>query len=496
MAPGTGVSAELTHAFTVSRSLDDALGAGSRGSATRTAIERAASSDVFDWLAHVRSAAGCSNPIRLAGSIDRIDAATGALLGTTSTQDMPDGVIYKSCGNRRETVCPHCAEIYRRDAFQLIRAGVIGGNGIDTHVSHRPAVFVTFTAPSFGLVHGPRHTATGQPAPCRPRRTPDLCPHGVDLRCSRIHAKGEHINGTPLCLDCYDHDGQVVWNHTAGELWRRTIGVALRRYFDRLTRRLGTIAVKPNCCKVAEYQARGVIHYHAVFRLDGIDPDTGDTIDPPAELDVIDLTDAITYAVAGTSFTTEAHPDQPDGWRIGWGKQLDIRPIQLRGDAEITDRLVAGYLAKYLTKSTEATGHVSRRLNSDTIDLYANDEGTHTERLVWAAWWLGRVPEWRKLRRWAHMLGSGGHPLTQSRGYSVTFRILRNKRVIWRRTVDTEPATNTDGETTLIVGNLTYVGTGWHTLGDAKLANTSAALARSRQHAGREDLIHEMHNGG
>ena len=44
---------------------------------------------------------------------------------------MPDGVIYKSCGNRRASVCPHCAEVYRRDAFQLIRAGMIGGKGVD-----------------------------------------------------------------------------------------------------------------------------------------------------------------------------------------------------------------------------------------------------------------------------------------------------------------------------------------------------------------------------
>ena len=32
----------------------------------------------------------------------------------------------------------------------------------------------------------------------------------------------------------------------------------------------------------------------------------------------------------------------------------------------------AGYLAKYATKSTEITGHVSARLTADTIDLYAD----------------------------------------------------------------------------------------------------------------------------
>ena len=34
--------------------------------------------------------------------------------------------------------------------------------------------------------------------------------------------------------------------------------------------------------------------------------------------------------------------------------------------------MVAAYLAQYATKSTEDTGHMSRRLTGDTIDVYAN----------------------------------------------------------------------------------------------------------------------------
>lgn len=495
--PGTGVSAELTHAFNLSRVLDDTLGADTRGSATRTAIERAAGSDVHGWLSHVRSAAGCSNPVRLAGSIERIDATTGALLGTTSTQDMPDGVIYKACGNRRASVCPHCAEVYRRDAYELIRAGMIGGKGVDTHVSTHPAVFATFTAGSFGTVHTRRTSKTGQPLPCRPRRHPEVCPHGVELACHAIHDKGAHLLGTPLCLDCYDYDGQAVFNAYASELWRRTT-IALGRYLDKLARRAGLTGVRATCCKVAEMQVRGVVHFHAIIRLDGLPAegqDPTEVVPPPDGLDVIDLADAIHYAARQVGYTTPDHPDRPGGWSLAWGEQVDVRPIQVRADTEITDSLVAGYFAKYATKSTEATGHVSRRLNSDTIDLYANENGSHPERLIAACWWLGRHPDWRRLRRWAHMLGFGGHFLTKSRRYSITFRLLRNTRVIWRRTVDTEPAVDTDGDTTLIVGSLSYVGTGWHTLGDAMLANTSADLARSRQRIGREELAHATATG-
>jgi hypothetical protein len=134
---------------------------------------------------------------------------------------------------------------------------------------------------------------------------------------------------------------------------------------------------------------------------------------------------------------------------MGWGEQLDIRPVRDPSDREINDEMVAGYLAKYATKSTEATGHVSRRLDRDSIDVYANPQGSHVERLIHACWRLGgyvpdlRLSEQAKrpyggLRRWAHMLGFGGHFLTKSRRYSITFRILRDNRVIYQRqaTVD------------------------------------------------------------
>jgi hypothetical protein len=66
---------------------------------------------------------------------------------------MPDGVIYKPCGNRRESVCPSCSQLYKRDAYQIVRAGLVGGKGVPERVAHHPAVFPTLTAPSFGTVH-------------------------------------------------------------------------------------------------------------------------------------------------------------------------------------------------------------------------------------------------------------------------------------------------------------------------------------------------------
>ena len=99
------------------------------------------------------------------------------------------------------------------------------------------------------------------------------------------------------------------------------------------------------------------------------------------------------------------------------------------------------------------------------------------------------------------MLGFGGHFFTKSDYYSLRFLDLRNARITYRRSQDTGPehspirtADHTDEETTLIVGTLSYAGTGWRTTGDALLANTAADQARKRREAGREELACEYNS--
>ncbi|WP_338059689.1 replication initiator, partial [Actinomadura welshii] len=132
-------------------------------------------------------AAGCIHPVRLFGDLDSVDTRTGELTHSRSTAHLPDGVIYKACGNRRANVCPSCADTYRRDAFQLIRSGLAGGKTVPATVTRHPAVFATFTAPSFGPVHTRhvrRHTCTDKarcacrPEPCHARRDLTTCEHG------------------------------------------------------------------------------------------------------------------------------------------------------------------------------------------------------------------------------------------------------------------------------------------------------------------------------
>ena len=471
------------------------------------------------WLDHVWPAAACSRPVRLRGDIKHVDPATGELLRTVPTIGMPDGVIYKPCGNRRVTVCPGCAETYRRDAYHIIRAGLIGGKGITPAVAAHPAVFVTFTAPSFGPVHSRpvrQHTCADRshcqcrPQPCHARRDPGRCPHGRHDACFTRHHRDDPELGQPLCPDCYDHDAHVVWNNAAGELWRRT-KQAIERHLGQLARRRGVPPIRiPDSTgnyrlvdpvrvahgKVAEYQARGAVHFHALLRLDGYDPaDPDQLLPPPSCLTAADLDDATRWAARAIGYRTPPHPVQPGGWIIGWGSEIDVRVITMAGTGNLTDLAVASYLAKYSTKSTEVTGHASARITADTLDLYADAEGTHPERLIAACWNLGAEPGYVGLRRWAHMFGFGGHFLTKARRYSIRFRDLRQARIRYRRGQDIGPehgpirtADHTDDETVLVVGTFTYAGTGWKTTGDALLANTAADQARKRREAGRDEF--------
>ena len=253
--------------------------------------------------------------MRLSGEITDVDPATGELVRRVVTTAMPDGVLYVPCGTRRASICPACAETYRRDAYQIVKAGLDGGKGIPGDVAAHPAVFVTFTAPSFGSVHTRIAGPGGKILRCRPRRKAVICLHGRHLSCPHRHKEADASLGKPLCPDCYDYDASVVWNAHAPELWRRTM-IALRRRLDRLAR---PARIKLSYAKVAEFQARGVIHFHALLRLDGYDLAEPDKIfPPPSHLTAIELGDAIRHAAAAIWFATVSHPAKPAGWDINW----------------------------------------------------------------------------------------------------------------------------------------------------------------------------------
>ncbi len=460
------------------------------GASTRTLhdelLERAASDDYHQWLSGTLGAAGCTRPIRLRGTLRDIDPATGEVLHTLDTEDTPDGVIYLPCGDRRASVCPPCAETYRADTYQLIRAGLAGGKGVPESVAIHPCVFATFTAPSFGPVHTRVEKSDRTIARCRPRRKANYCPHGRKLSCGQRHNDTDPCLGRPLCPDCYDYTAAVVWNAHSPELWRRTI-ITLRRQLAKLARKHGT-RIRLSYAKIAEFQRRGAVHFHAIFRLDGVDPVHPErTVQPHPALTAEVLADLIRQVTATAWFATVNHSLKPRGWDIRWGAQIDPRVVQLTGGGQISDVAVASYLAKYATKSTEAVGVPPGRITADNAKIYANPR-THQGRLIRACLRVGANPheDFRALRRWAHMLGYRGHFATKSRRYSTTMRALRSARRDWQRRQ--HPNLDAYRDNTVITEtDLEWAGRGWHTSGDAVLALSAAARAREHRRIAREE---------
>jgi hypothetical protein len=450
-------------------------------------LDRATRDDYKQWLSTALAADGCVRPIRLRGTARDIDATTGEVIHDLDTEELPDKAIYLPCGDRRASVCPPCAETYRADTYQLIRAGLAGGKGMPESVATHPCVFATFTAPSFGPVHTRVTTHGGRVARCRPRRKANYCPHGRRLSCGRRHKEDEPCLGRPLCPDCYDYNAAVVWNAHAPELWRRTV-IAIRRRLAKLAKTHGT-QVKLTYAKVGEFQRRGLIHFHAIFRLDGFDPIHPErTVSPHPAFTADVLAEVIRQVASVMWFATVSHPTRAKGWDITWGAQVDPRVVRLTDDGEVTDTAIASYLAKYATKSIEAVGPLTVRITAGNLRLYGNP-ASHQGRLILAAWRLGNHPhkDFKALQRWAHMLGYRGHFSTKGRRYSTTLQALRAARRNWKRRQYPLPAHHSGGSTVITLTNLEWAGRGWRTTADAVLALSAAAQARERRRAAREE---------
>lgn len=298
-------------------------------------------------------------------------------------------MLRKACGNRREAVCPSCAERYRQDAYHLISAGLRGGKGVPASVTTHPFVFATLTAPSFGHVHTRPHGQDGRPQRCRPRRDAPVCEHGVRLSCGRVHDENDPCLGQPLCVECFDHEGAVLWNNTLGELWRRTT-VYLPRHLAAVLgitqKRLRELA-RISYVKVAEYQARGLVHLHVAIRIDRAMPAyRRDEIRPPdPRFTPPLLEDAVNGAVDAVSAPIAADlADQLGEQRVRWGQERDIRPIN-------DPAQIAGYLAKYSTKSTEQAGGLLHRIDPGHVETVNVSE--HVRRYLRAAFKLHHAAE-------------------------------------------------------------------------------------------------------
>jgi hypothetical protein len=431
---------------------------------------------------------GCTQPVRLRGRTDLVNTTTGEITTLYDSASELDGTTYVKCGNRRASVCPTCSREYKGDAWHLLLCGLAGGKGVPESVRDRPCTFATLTAPSFGPVHGVRDKR-----PCRPRRDKPLCAHGRPLWCSRRHSSGDRQVGQPLCRDCYDYTGHVLWQWYAPELWRRFTITLQRELARQVGRSVPSFrkACRISYSKVVEFQARGAVHVHAPIRLDGPLGMDG----PPSALMIStqDLEHAIRTAAAKVTLDT---PPLADGTavRLWWGSQVDTRSITdtAQRDSGRTSRIVhpeqvAAYLAKYLTKATEDFG-LPTKVRSATQARLAG-ASPHAVRIIETAQRLACEHEsFGRLNDNLSTLGYRGHPITKSRAYSVTFGQLRRARRVFRsRPAGLDPDADIrellDEDVPAgfeLVSSYIYVGRGYLDFDQAAAAVLSAVQSRSR----------------
>mgnify|MGYP000871423375 FL=1 len=392
-------------------------------------VRRAASMGYESWWRRAESVGFCAHPIQLVGA----------------DEYGRQRVVWTRCNNRRAHICPSCSDLYARDTWQLVHAGAAGRHhDMPITVADRPQVFLTLTAPSFGPVHTTGDSAHKQRV-CRDHHRTggyQRCRHGKPLWCSTVHDDDDDQVGQPLCAECYDYVGHVLFTWHLPELWRR-FTIALRR---ALRKNLKAVGVDPDWIrvsflKVVELQARAIPHIHTLIRLDPHDDSQQSDWESP--VGATELAAIIQHAARSVSLTVN-DPCADDGVRvILFGGQIDTRPITPTDPVKkvspeqdsstgrsLSGRRVARYLAKYVTKSLADLGISARRLSTEAIpDL---DVSEHVRAILTTISDLADRGL-SGVRRWLHTLGFRGHITSKSRRYSTTMTALRQHRATWTR---------------------------------------------------------------
>ncbi|GAB6901381.1 replication initiator [Kineosporia succinea] len=405
-------------------------------------IEQVNRPDHRAWLDQVRRIGGCAHPLHMRGSTRIVDKTTGRVDQEFSSRDAPDGVILVRCRNRRAAVCPSCARIYQGDLFQLVKAGLAGGKGVPESVGSHPRVFVTLTAPSFGAVHSSRLAGRQRArrgghrdgrGVCHPRRGPE-CEHGHPTSCFARHADGDPHVGTPLCADCYDYEAAVIWQANVGRLWERFC-IYLPRHLARhsgVAVALVRESLRLSYVKVVEFQRRGLVHLHAVIRLDGRTESLSELLPAPTWATAPALKEAVQSAAGAVRITQDAGP--AGSWSLRWGPQVDVRDIGEHLERGESIAKIAAYVAKYASKGSEETGW-------NPESWTQTPRGRHATTMVHTAWALAELPklDHLRLRKWGKELGYRGHVSSKSRRYSTTLGELRSARGVYRRQASADP---------------------------------------------------------
>jgi hypothetical protein len=154
--------------------------------------------------------------------------------------------------------------------------------------------------------------------------------------------------------------------------------------------------------KVAEFQARGLVHFHVVVRLDGAEDRA---TAPGVAVSPEELCDAIRESAA----RAHVNGDAGDGETV---EQIHVRVLAGAEDGgELCAGKVAAYVAKYSCKSSHER-ITSRDAEPDGWRKKGVPE--HLIEMAAAALRLTERLGLRRIARWMRMLGFRGHFVTKS----------------------------------------------------------------------------------
>ena len=297
--------------------------------------------DYREWRAQVQATGGCAAPIHLLRLLRRSSTATAPSCSNAA------GTVLAPCGNRRAAVCPACSDRYAADAYHLLRAGLAGDdtkNVPDTR--HRAPAGIP--DPDRALVRAGPHPHAHPPRarhplplrrPAPPRRPPHR--HRPRPRQLRLHRRGALAGPRRRsCGHASPSPCAAPWppRSASGPASSRTTpGCPTPR--SPSTSAAGWCTSTPSSASTA--------------------PTDPPTPHPPGSPSTRCATPSSTAAPR-----RHAHHHRPGRHtaRLGWGTAAGParghphrRAHRSRTTTgEITDAALAGYIAKYATKSTGA----------------------------------------------------------------------------------------------------------------------------------------------
>ena len=169
------------------------------------------------------------------------------------TSNIDGSKVAGTCGATRWSDCTYCASLYAEDVRHLMHVGATAKGREHAY----DVIFLTLTAPSFGLVHTAAAFSFedelfdgGQK-----RLTED------DKRCGckKLHRPKEGLQGCPRFPAKYDYVGQVRFNANLSGLWD-----AFLKSLNKKLKRNGMVGTAP-FVRVLELQSRLALHVHAVL---------------------------------------------------------------------------------------------------------------------------------------------------------------------------------------------------------------------------------------